>query len=167
MEYSKYEDDNELKQLLDKFYKKEQRYINSPQRIVKDNETLDLFEKVVPKIDGKRMSVEQFKTRYEDKLHYKIAIMENMLDKNFLKNINKNYKDNIVTMLEKMGNFEEARNVEKMSLRKFIENANKGDYDNVKEMYKSQKEYYTAEQLLKNIEEFYEIDDIDYDLLGY
>lgn len=157
--------DNDLKALLRKFSIKRQNYRRRKEISLDLKLGEDLFERSGLFENGRIISVDRLKDKYADQLHYKIAIMENMLDKDYIKNINLRYKDNMVSMLNTMGEFEWAEEVEKMSLRKFIQGVYNGDYDEVKERYPTYVAVSVAERMSKMGESAMTQEDMDF--LGF
>lgn len=157
--------DNDLKALLRKFSIKRQNYRRRKEISLDLKLGEDLFERSGLFENGRIISVDRLKDKYADQLHYKIAIMENMLDKDYIKNINLRYKDNMVSMLNTMGEFEWAEEVEKMSLRKFIQGVYNGDYDEVKERYPTYVAVSVAERMSKMGESAMSQEDMDF--LGF
>lgn len=157
--------DNDLKALLRKFSIKRQNYRRRKEISLDLKLGEDLFERSGLFENGRIISIDRLKDKYADQLHYKIAIMENMLDKDYIKNINLRYKDNMVSMLNTMGEFEWAEEVEKMSLRKFIQGVYNGDYDEVKERYPTYVAVSVAERMSKMGESAMSQEDMDF--LGF
>lgn len=157
--------DSDLKTLLRKFSIKRQNYRRRKEISLDLKLGEDLFERSGLFENGRIISVDRLKDKYSDQLHYKIAIMENMLDKDYIKNINLRYKDNMVSMLNNMGEIEWAEEVEKMSLRKFIQGVYNGDYDEVKERYDLQVAVDVAERMSKMGESAMSQEDMDF--LGF
>ena len=157
--------DNDLKTLLRKFSIKRQNYRRRKEISLDLKLGEDLFERSGLFENGRIISVDRLKDKYADQLHYKIAIMENMLDKDYINNINLRYKDNMVSMLNNMGEIEWAEEVEKMSLRKFIQGVYNGDYDEVKERYDLQVAVDVAERMSKMGESAMSQEDMDF--LGF
>ena len=157
--------DSDLKTLLRKFSIKRQNYRRRKEISLDLKLGEDLFERSGLFENGRIISVDRLKDKYADQLHYKIAIMENMLDKDYIKNINLRYKDNMVSMLNNMGEIELAEEVEKMSLRKFIQGVYNGDYDEVKERYDLQVAVDVAERMSKMGESAMSQEDMDF--LGF
>ena len=157
--------DSDLKTLLRKFSIKRQNYRRRKEISLDLKLGEDLFERSGLFENGRIISVDRLKDKYADQLHYKIAIMENMLDKDYIKNINLRYKDNMVSMLNNMGEIEWAEEVEKMSLRKFIQGVYNGDYDEVKERYDLQVAVDVAERMSKMGESAMSQEDMDF--LGF
>lgn len=157
--------DNDLKALLRKFSIKRQNYRRRKEISLDLKLGEDLFERSGLFENGRIISVDRLKDKYADQLHYKIAIMENMLDKDYIKNINLRYKDNMVSMLNTMGEYEWAEEVEKMSLRKFIQGVYNGDYDEVKERYPTYVAVSVAERMSKMGESAMTQEDMDF--LGF
>lgn len=157
--------DSDLKTLLRKFSIKRQNYRRRKEISLDLKLGEDLFERSGLFENGRIISVDRLKDKYADQLHYKIAIMENMLDKDYIKNINLRYKDNMVSMLNNMGEIEWAEEIEKMSLRKFIQGVYNGDYDEVKERYDLQVAVDVAERMSKMGESAMSQEDMDF--LGF
>ena len=157
--------DSDLKTLLRKFSIKRQNYRRRKEISLDLKLGEDLFERSGLFENGRIISVDRLKDKYADQLHYKIAIMENMLDKDYIKNINLRYKDNMVSMLNNIGEIEWAEEVEKMSLRKFIQGVYNGDYDEVKERYDLQVAVDVAERMSKMGESAMSQEDMDF--LGF
>lgn len=157
--------DADLKNLLRKFSVKRQNYRRRKQASLDLQLGEDLFERSGLFENGRIISVDKLKQKYSNELHYKIAIMENMLDKDYIKNVNLRYKDNMVSMLNNMGEVEWAEEVENMSLRKFIQKVYQGEFDDVKERYDTSVAIDTAERMSRMGESAMTQEDMDF--LGF
>ena len=157
--------DADLKNLLRKFSVKRQNYRRRKQASLDLQLGEDLFERSGLFENGRIISVDKLKQKYSNELHYKIAIMENMLDKDYIKNVNLRYKDNMVSMLNNMGEVEWAEEVENMSLRKFTQKVYQGEFDDVKERYDTSVAIDTAERMSRMGESAMSQEDMDF--LGF
>lgn len=126
--------DEEIKQLLGKLRDKRRRYLN--RKDYEAQQMKDIFAQTgLFKDNGKVLSVDEFKQKFGMHINYGVAMVEEKLDKDYIKNINKKYKQNIATMLNMMGLEEESAKVERMGYREFMRLDQQGTWDYVQEQY--------------------------------
>ena len=128
---------SEIQELLKRFESKYNRYKTKHDKSIYD--TLDLVK------DGKVINVTEFKKIYGDKLQYGLTMLNNVLDKNYIYNVNRRYKKYIEKSLYAMGSDNIANEVREMSMSKFLELYDAGTWDNVKETYDNARETKLAE----------------------
>lgn len=87
--------------------------------------------------NGKALTYKQLIEKYGDGsfLNYKLKILLKMTEVDYIDTLNETYKNNIITMLQKMGNNGLADEVESMTEDEFEEAYNSGVFDNIKEKY--------------------------------
>lgn len=126
--------DEEIKRLLGKLRDKRKRYLN--RKDYEAEQMKDIFAQTgLFKDNGKVISVNEFKEKFGIHINYGVAMIQEKLDPNYIKNVNKKYKANISTMLNMMGLEEEATKVERMGYREFMRLDQQGTWDYVQEQY--------------------------------
>lgn len=138
--------DEEIKTMLAKLRDKRRRYLN--RNDYESKQMKDIFAQTgLFKDNGRVVSVEEFKEKFGVHINYGVAMIEEKLDKNYIRNINKRYKENITTMLNMMGLEEESEKVERMSYRKFMQLDKEGTWDYVQEQYDNYDTISLAEEI--------------------
>lgn len=146
MEYN----DEYIQDLLYKMRKKRYNYFSRLKRtnVTTPAEMNNIFNRLgIFTKQGKVLSVEQFKEKYNRQINYKVSIMQDLLRPEFFKEKDKQFKVAISQMLSYMGNLKEAEKVDKMSLKEFRKNFYAGNYDNLKEHYETSKAFEYAETI--------------------
>lgn len=138
--------DEEIKGFLGKLRDKRRRYLN--RNDYEAEQMKDIFAQTgLFKDNGKVVSVEEFKEKFGVHINYGVTMIKEKLDPNYIKNINKRYKENISTMLNMMGLEEESEKVEKMGYREFMRLDRAGTWDYVQEQYDSYDTISLAEEI--------------------
>lgn len=83
------------------------------------------------------LTVHEFKDIFKGELEYGLKMLETMSKDDYITSINQKYKDDIVTMLYRMGLEYDAKEVEKMGLTKFMEYNKQGKWDYIYDRYSS------------------------------
>ena len=128
--------DTEIKEMLQKLNRKRKAY--NDRRGYGSKTARDLFAHSGLFEDGKVVGVKRFKEMFEDRINYGVKMVENMLDKNYVRDVTKRFKDNLVTLLNNMGLEEESKKVEEMGIKRFTELEEVGTWDYVIEQYESE-----------------------------
>ena len=99
--------DADIKILLNKLRDKRTRY---RKRLDYESKQLsDIFEQTgLFDEQGKIVSVDEFKKKFGVHINYGVAMIQEKLQPNYVRDINRKYKDNIETMLNLMGLEEES-----------------------------------------------------------
>ena len=126
--------DADIKILLNKLRDKRTRY---RKRLDYESKQLsDIFEQTgLFDEQGKIVSVDEFKKKFGVHINYGVAMIQEKLQPNYVRDINRKYKDNIETMLNLMGLEEESEKVRKMGYREFMRLDKQGTWDYVQEQY--------------------------------
>lgn len=126
--------DSDIKNALAKLRDKRRRYVNRYD--YESKQMKDIFAQTgLFKENGRVVTVQEFKEKFGAHINYGMAMIQEKLDRNYLKNINKKYKENISTMLNMMGLEEESEKVERMGYREFMRLDRQGTWDYVQEQY--------------------------------
>lgn len=83
------------------------------------------------------LTVQEFKDIFKNKLEYGLKMLEEMSKDSYIASINQKYKDDIVTMLYRMGLEYDAKQVEEMGLTKFMEYNKQGKWEYIYDRYSS------------------------------
>lgn len=138
--------DQEIKTMLGKLRDKRRRYL--VRNDYESKQMKDIFAQTgLFKENGRVVSVEEFKEKFGVHINYGVAMIEEKLQPNYIKNLNKKYKENISTMLNMMGLEEESEKVERMGYRKFMQLDKQGAWDYVQEQYDSYDTISLAEEI--------------------
>lgn len=138
--------DEEIKQMLGKLRDKRRRYVNRYD--YESKQMKDIFAQTgLFKSNGRVVSVEEFKEKFGTHINYGVAMIQEKLQPNYLKDINKRYKENVATMLNMMGLEEESKKVERMGYREFMRLDRQGTWDYVQEKYDSYDAISLAEEI--------------------
>lgn len=125
-------DIHDLKKDLVRLAKKRANYY----RYYKGERDRDIFNYTgLFKENGRVVTAEEFTNKFGNKIEYGLAMLEKLLDRNYIRDVNERYKENVIAMLVGMGFEEQAMQVGAMSLREFMKEFNKGTWDNLKETY--------------------------------
>ena len=147
MKYS----DEEIKTLLRKLRDKKSRYIRNEQKNNNDlhEEMQTAFDKssLFDDITGRIITLEEFKTKFSGAINYKVAIIKDMLRRNYISDIIKNYKKSIEEMAQRQGLDEIAKDINQMSMRDFVKKYRAGEFEKIQDDYEDKKEEARAKEV--------------------
>lgn len=145
----------ELQKMLEKLSKK--RYDYRRNRGWLDDKYKDIFQQSGLFKEGfgygKRsvISAQELIDRKGVNINYTIGMLEQMLDRNYIKNIDISYKESIVIQLKYMGMDKLANQFDNLSLKNFRKEFIKTRINiDFKEFYDNYKSLRTAEQFIEN-----------------
>lgn len=147
--------DEQIKQALAKIRDKRRRYIK--RKGYEAEQMKDIFAKTGLFIQEKDadeiaenvriVSVEEFKEKFGVHINYGMGMINKILEPDYVKKLNKSYKDNLVIMLNNMGLEEESKKVEEMGYREFMRLDRAGTWDYVQEQYDTYDQISLAEEI--------------------
>lgn len=138
--------DEQIKTLLTKLRDKRRRYLN--RNDYEAQQMKDIFAQTgLFKQNGRIVSVEEFKEKMGVHINYGVAMIQEKLNPNYIRDINKKYKENIATMLNMMGLEEESEKVARMGYREFMRLDKQGTWDYVQEQYDTYDTISLAEEI--------------------
>lgn len=138
--------DEQIKNLLTKLRDKRRRYLN--RNDYEAQQMKDIFAQTgLFKQNGRIVSVEEFKEKMGGHINYGVAMIQEKLNPNYIRDINKKYKENIATMLNMMGLEEESEKVARMGYREFMRLDKQGTWDYVQEQYDTYDTISLAEEI--------------------
>ena len=147
MKYS----DEEIKTLLRKLRDKKRRYIRNEEK--RNNVLLEEMQTAFDKsslfddITGRIITLDEFKTKFAGAINYKVAIIKDMLRRNYISDIIKNYKKSVEEMAQRQGLDEIAKDINQMSMREFVKKYRAGEFEKIQDDYEDKKEEARAKEL--------------------
>lgn len=127
--------DKELQVLLNKLRDKRRRYLNRRGYDAKAMQDIFAQTGLFNEDTGRVVSVQEFKEKMGYHINYGVAMIQEKLQKDYVKKVTMQLKDNLVTMLNNMGLEEESEKVSKMGYREFTRLEEQGEWDYVVEKY--------------------------------
>ena len=147
MKYS----DEEIRTLLRKLRDKKRRYIRNEEKhnnvLLEEMQTAFDKSSLFDDITGRIITLDEFKTKFAGAINYKIAIIKDMLRRNYISDIIKNYKKSIEEMAQRQGLDEIAKDINQMSMRDFVKKYRAGEFDKIQDDYEDKKEEARAKEL--------------------
>ena len=147
MKYS----DEEIRTLLRKLRDKKRRYIRNEEK--RNNVLLEEMQTAFDKsslfddITGRIITLDEFKTKFAGAINYKVAIIKDMLRRNYISDIIKNYKKSIEEMAQRQGLDEIAEDIKQMTMRDFVKKYRAGEFEKIQDDYEDKKEEARAKEV--------------------
>ena len=147
MKYS----DEEIKTLLRKLRDKKRRYIRNEEK--RNNVLLEEMQTAFDKSSlfddstGRIITLDEFKTKFAGAINYKVAIIKDMLRRNYISDIIKNYKKSIEEMAQRQGLDEIAEDIKQMTMRDFVKKYRAGEFEKIQDDYEDKKEEARAKEV--------------------
>ena len=147
MKYS----DEEIRTLLRKLRDKKRRYIRNEEK--RNNVLLEEMQTAFDKsslfddITGRIITLDEFKTKFAGAINYKVAIIKDMLRRNCISDIIKNYKKSIEEMAQRQGLDEIAKDIKQMTMRDFVKKYRAGEFEKIQDDYEDKKEEARAKEV--------------------
>lgn len=147
MKYS----DEEIKTLLRKLRDKKRRYIRNEEKhnnvLLEEMKTAFDKSSLFDDITGRIITLDEFKTKFAGAINYKMTIIKDMLRRNYISDIIKNYKKSIEEMAQRQGLDEIAKDINQMSMREFVKKYRAGEFEKIQDDYEDKKEEARAKEL--------------------
>lgn len=139
----------DIDKMLQKLRKKRYDYVRRYGKDFADNDLFTesgLFDKTKP---NKVRSASELYEKYGNHISQKVAILESMLDRNYIRNVNLGYKESLIQQILYMGETLLADKLQKMTYHDFVRYIaqNKTITNKIKEMYENFKSLKVVEQL--------------------
>lgn len=147
MKYS----DEEIRTLLRKLRDKKRRYIRNEEK--HNNVLLDEMQTAFDKsslfddITGRIITLEEFKTKFAGAINYKMTIVKDMLRRNYISEMVKNYKKSVEEMALRQGLDEIAEDIKQMTMKDFVKKYRAGEFEKIQDDYEDKKEKARATEL--------------------
>ena len=147
MKYS----DEEIRTLLRKLRDKKRRYIRNEEK--NNNVLLDEMQTAFDKsslfddITGRIITLDEFKTKFAGAINYKMAIVKDMLRRNYISEMVKTYKKSIEEMALRQGLDEIAEDIKQMTMRDFVKKYRDGEFEKIQDDYEDKKEEARAKEV--------------------
>ena len=147
MKYS----DEEIRTLLRKLRDKKRRYIRNEEK--RNNVLLEEMQTAFDKSSlfddstGRIITLDEFKTKFAGAINYKVAIIKDMLRRNYISDIIKNYKKSIEEMAQRQGLDEIAEDIKQMTMRDFVKKYRAGEFEKIQDDYEDKKEEARAKEV--------------------
>ena len=147
MKYS----DEEIRTLLRKLRDKKRRYIRNEEK--NKNVLLDEMQTAFDKsslfddITGRIITLEEFKTKFAGAINYKMAIVKDMLRRNYISEMVKTYKKSVEEMALRQGLDEIAEDIKQMTMRDFVKKYRAGEFEKIQDDYEDKKEEARAKEV--------------------
>lgn len=138
--------DEQIKNLLTKLRDKRRRYLN--RNDYEAQQMQDIFAQTgLFKQNGRIVSVEEFKEKMGVHINYGVAMIQEKLKPNYIRDVNKQFKENVAKMLNTMGLEEESEKVARMGYKEFMRLEKQGTWDYVQEQYDTYDTISLAEEI--------------------
>lgn len=133
--------DKEIKEMLTKAHRKNQRYKKGLEQggiydFTHDKTVFDVSG-IYDLDSGKRLTVNQFKEEYKYNLNYKLTIIKDMLSADYSRRLLRKYKDNLIRMAKTMGDNRTADEIEQLNTRDFRNKWKSKAYKHLKDKYET------------------------------
>ena len=147
MKYS----DEEIRTLLRKLRDKKRRYIRNEQKNnnVLREEMQTAFDKssLFDDSTGRIITLEEFKTKFAGAINYKMAIVKDMLRRDYISEMIKTYKKSLEEMALRQGLDEIAEDIKQMTMRDFVKKYRAGEFEKIQDDYEDKKEEARAKEV--------------------
>ena len=147
MKYS----DEEIRTLLRKLRDKKRRYIRNEEK--RNNVLLEEMQTAFDKsslfddITGRIITLDEFKTKFAGAINYKMAIVKDMLRRNYISEMVKTYKKSVEEMALRQGLDEIAEDIKQMTMRDFVKKYRAGEFEKIQDDYEDKKEEARAKEV--------------------
>ena len=165
MKYS----DEEIRTLLRKLRDKKRRYIRNEQKhnnvLLEEMQTAFDKSSLFDDSTGRIITLDEFKTKFAGAINYKMAIVKDMLRRDYISEMVKTYKKSIEEMALRQGLDEIAEDIKQMTMRDFVKKYRAGEFEKIQDDYEDKKEVARAKEvsMKKGVELTYE----EKRILGY
>lgn len=147
MKYS----DEEIKTLLRKLRDKKRRYIRNEQKhnnvLLEEMQTVFDKSSLFDDITGRIITLDEFKTKFAGAINYKMAIVKDMLRRDYISEMVKTYKKSIEEMALRQGLDEIAEDIKQMTMRDFVKKYRAGEFEKIQDDYEDRKEEARAKEV--------------------
>lgn len=147
MKYS----DEEIRTLLRKLRDKKRRYIRNEEKhnnvLLEEMNTAFDKSSLFDDITGRIITLDEFKTKFAGAINYKVAIIKDMLRRDYISERVKTYKKSVEEMALRQGLDEIAEDIKQMTLRDFVKKYRAGDFEKIQDDYEDKKEEARAKEL--------------------
>lgn len=83
-------------------------------------------------ITGRIITLDEFKTKFAGAINYKMAIVKDMLRRNYISEMVKTYKKSVEEMALRQGLDEIAEDIKQMTMRDFVKKYRAGEFEKYK-----------------------------------
>ena len=147
MKYS----DEEIKTLLRKLRDKKRRYIRNEQKnnnvLLEEMQTAFDKSSLFDDITGRIITLDEFKTKFAGAINYKMAIVKDMLRRDYISEMVKTYKKSVEEMALRQGLDEIAEDIKQMTMRDFVKKYRAGEFEKIQDDYEDKKEEARAKEV--------------------
>ena len=147
MKYS----DEEIRTLLRKLRDKKRRYIRNEQKnnnvLLEEMKTAFDKSSLFDDITGRIITLDEFKTKFAGAINYKMAIVKDMLRRNYISETVKTYKKSIEEIALRQGLDEIAEDIKQMTMRDFVKKYRAGEFEKIQDDYEDKKEEARAKEV--------------------
>lgn len=147
MKYS----DEEIKTLLRKLRDKKRRYIRNEQKhnnvLLEEMQTAFDKSSLFDDITGRIITLDEFKTKFAGAINYKMAIVKDMLRRDYISEMIKTYKKSVEEMALRQGLDEIAEDIKQMTMRDFVKKYRAGEFEKIQDDYEDKKEEARAKEV--------------------
>ena len=147
MKYS----DEEIKTLLRKLRDKKRRYIRNEQKnnnvLLEEMQTAFDKSSLFDETTGRIITLEEFKTKFAGAINYKMAIVKDMLRRDYISEMVKTYKKSVEEMALRQGLDEIAEDIKQMTMRDFVKKYRAGEFEKIQDDYEDKKEEARAKEV--------------------
>ena len=147
MKYS----DEEIRTLLRKLRDKKRRYIRNEEKhnnvLLEEMKTAFDKSSLFDDSTGRIITLDEFKTKFAGAINYKMAIVKDMLRRNYISEMVKTYKKSIEEMALRQGLDEIAEDIKQMTMRDFVKKYRAGEFEKIQDDYEDKKEEARAKEV--------------------
>ena len=147
MKYS----DEEIRTLLRKLRDKKRRYIRNEEKnnnvLLEEMQTAFDKSSLFDDSTGRIITLDEFKTKFAGAINYKMAIVKDMLRRDYISEMVKTYKKSVEEMALRQGLDEIAEDIKQMTMRDFVKKYRAGEFEKIQDDYEDKKEEARAKEL--------------------